>query len=231
MAAILGPLLSYGVGHVKSGIKPYQGIFLCLGLVSLGLTSVVWWLMPNSPTTAKFLKNGNDRLIAIERLRENNTGTKSSKWQWYQVKETFIDPKSKSGLRQEPSDGGTFLTLFLCACLAWLWAAMYVCCATPSGGFGAFGGIITKGLGFTSFKGESTFCATHRVKRSPYLSIRPGSSCSHLDANSYRSASDRHLAARYLDHQQVQDAMARTCVSWASCLTTFCNRPLIFWLS
>jgi hypothetical protein len=163
MAAILGPLLSYGVGHVKSGIKPYQGIFLCLGLVSLGLTSVVWWLMPNSPTTAKFLKNGNDRLIAIERLRENNTGTKSSKWQWYQVKETFIDPKSTSGSHQELYDGGTFLMLFLCACLAWLWAAMYVCCATPSGGFGAFGGIITKGLGFTSFKGESTSCATHHV--------------------------------------------------------------------
>lgn len=32
---------------------------------------------------------------------------------------------------------------------------MYVCCATPSGGFGAFGGIITKGLGFTSFNGKS----------------------------------------------------------------------------
>lgn len=85
----------HSVGHAKSGLKPYQSIFLCLGLLSLGLTSVVWWLMPNSPTTAKFLHKGNDRLIAIERLRENNTGTKSSKWQWYQVKETFIDPKSE----------------------------------------------------------------------------------------------------------------------------------------
>ena len=131
MAAILGPLLSYGVGHSKTALKPYQSIFLCLGLLSLGMTSVVWYLMPNSPTTAKFLKKGNDRLIAIERLRENNTGTKSSKWQWYQVKETFMDPKT------------------------WLWAGMYVCCATPSGGFGAFGGIITKGLGFTSFKVSS----------------------------------------------------------------------------
>ena len=28
---------------------------------------------------------------------------------------------------------------------------IYLCTATPSGGFGAFGGIITKGFGFTSF--------------------------------------------------------------------------------
>ena len=114
---LIGPL-THSVGHAKSGLKPYQSIFLCLGLLSLGMTSVVWWLMPNSPTTAKFLHKGNDRLsveflsffgttctltdislvlkrIAIERLRENNTGTKSSKWQWYQVKETFIDPKSE----------------------------------------------------------------------------------------------------------------------------------------
>jgi MFS family permease len=28
MAAIIGPLLSYGIGHVNSGILPYQGIFM-----------------------------------------------------------------------------------------------------------------------------------------------------------------------------------------------------------
>lgn len=29
---------------------------------------------------------------------------------------------------------------------------MFLCCALPSGGFGAFGGIITKGFGFDSFE-------------------------------------------------------------------------------
>lgn len=51
-------------------------------------------MLPNSPTTAKFLKNGDDRLIALERLRENNTGTKSSKWKWNQVRETYTDVKT-----------------------------------------------------------------------------------------------------------------------------------------
>lgn len=47
-----------------------------MGGFSLVLVPIVWFLLPNSPTTARFLKKGNDRLIAIDRLAENNTGTK-----------------------------------------------------------------------------------------------------------------------------------------------------------
>ncbi|KAK8869495.1 hypothetical protein IAR55_000060 [Kwoniella newhampshirensis] len=127
-AAIFGPLLSYGVGHANSSIHPYQAIFLCMGALSLGCAPLVWYLLPNSPTTAKFLNKGNDRLIALERLRENNTGTKSSKWKWNQVREVYTDPKT------------------------YMWAAMYLCTSIPSGGFGAFSGLITKGFGFSSFQ-------------------------------------------------------------------------------
>lgn len=52
----------------------------------------------------------------------------TSKVKWSQVKETFRDIKT------------------------WMWAAMFFCCATPSGGFGAFGGLITQGFGFNSFQ-------------------------------------------------------------------------------
>lgn len=76
VAGIIGPLMSYGIGHATTSIRAYQGIFLFLGSVSLGFVPLIWFLLPNSPTTAKFLRHGNDRLIAIERLRENNTGTK-----------------------------------------------------------------------------------------------------------------------------------------------------------
>lgn len=40
-AAIFGPLLAFGVGHVSSGIKPYQGIFLCMGAISLACSPIV----------------------------------------------------------------------------------------------------------------------------------------------------------------------------------------------
>lgn len=72
--------MAYGVGEgiarTNSTLLPYQGICIFLGGFSLAMVPFVWWLLPNSPTTAKFLRHGNDRLIAIERLRENNTGTK-----------------------------------------------------------------------------------------------------------------------------------------------------------
>lgn len=70
--------MAYGIGHVSHGLKPYQGVFIFIGGVSCAFVPLVWYLMPNSPTTAKFLRNGDDRLIAIERVRENNTGTKVS---------------------------------------------------------------------------------------------------------------------------------------------------------
>jgi MFS family permease len=96
MAAIIGPLMSWGVGKavIGSNIHAYQGIFMFIGGFSLIWTPLVWYLLPNSPTTAKFLRKGDDRLIALVRLRENNTGTKSSEWKWKQVKETYRDPKT-----------------------------------------------------------------------------------------------------------------------------------------
>nr|XP_019013873.1 allantoate transporter [Kwoniella pini CBS 10737]OCF52654.1 allantoate transporter [Kwoniella pini CBS 10737] len=127
-AAIFGPLIAFGVGHVSSSIRPYQGIFLCMGAISLAGIPVVWYLLPNSPTTAKFLRKGDDRLIALDRLKENNTGGKSGEWKWNQVKETYTDPKT------------------------YMWALMYLCTSTPAGGFGAFSGLITKGFGFDSFQ-------------------------------------------------------------------------------
>ncbi|KAL7424634.1 hypothetical protein Q5752_000318 [Cryptotrichosporon argae] len=130
LAAIIGPLLSYAIGTAteNGAIKQYQGIFLFIGCVSLAFVPLVWYLLPNSPTTANFLRRGNDRLIAVDRLKENNTGTKASVFKWDQFWETYRDPKT------------------------YMWAIMWFCCACPSGGIGAFGGLITKGFGFNSFQ-------------------------------------------------------------------------------
>ncbi|WWC88254.1 uncharacterized protein L201_003161 [Kwoniella dendrophila CBS 6074] len=131
LAAILGPIMSFGIGKATENstkVKEYQGIFFFIGGVSCAFVPIIFFMLPNSPTTAKFLRKGNDRVIAIDRLKENQTGTKSSKWKWNQVWETYKDPKT------------------------YIWAAMYFCTSLPSGGFGAFGGLVVKGLGFTSFK-------------------------------------------------------------------------------
>jgi len=77
--------------------------------------------------TAKFL-NERERVIALERLRDNNMGAGSTTvWDWGQTKEAFLDPKT------------------------WGWSVMLFCCAFPSGGLAAFSGLLIAGLGFTNF--------------------------------------------------------------------------------
>lgn len=79
-------------------------------------------MLPNDPKRPRFLRNNTERHLAIERLRENNTGMESTEWKWYQVQEYLRDPKT------------------------WAWSLMYLLMAIPSGGLSAFG------PGFTPFE-------------------------------------------------------------------------------
>lgn len=49
-----------------SVLTTYQIIFLFFGLITVVYSGLVWWLLPDSPMTARFLK-GEDKLVAIER--------------------------------------------------------------------------------------------------------------------------------------------------------------------
>lgn len=42
---------------------------------------------------AKFLK-GNDKLMAVERLRANEMGIASRVWKWHHLMESFVDLKT-----------------------------------------------------------------------------------------------------------------------------------------
>ncbi|KAL5526554.1 hypothetical protein ACEPAF_8278 [Sanghuangporus sanghuang] len=128
VCAVFGSLVSYGIGHIKNeNLRPYQGIFLFCGCLTVALTPLVWFFLPDSPATAKFLK-GNDRVLALERLRDNNMGTESKVWKWDQFWEAFRDLKT------------------------YLWFSMLFLAACPSGGIGAFGTLIIQGFGFDSFE-------------------------------------------------------------------------------
>ncbi|ORY28041.1 major facilitator superfamily domain-containing protein [Naematelia encephala] len=127
IASFFGAILAFGIGHVHHGITPYQSIFIFLGAISVVLTPLLWWMMPDDIKSARFLTQ-HEKAIAVERLRANNTGTKTSVWKWHQVKETFLDPKT------------------------YIWGLMLFCTAIPSSGFGVFGTLITKGFGFSDLE-------------------------------------------------------------------------------
>lgn len=82
-------------------------------------------MLPDSPVTAKLLTL-KQRRMAIERLRENQTGVENKHLKWYQVREAFIDYK--------------MYMFFLVGVVANI----------PNGGISNFGTIIIKGFGFST---------------------------------------------------------------------------------
>ncbi|KAK4942597.1 hypothetical protein LTR10_017726 [Elasticomyces elasticus] len=125
---IFGSLLTYGIGHIHSTVlNSYQIIFLFFGLITVVYSFFVYWLLPDSPVSARFL-NDEDKLVAIERLRANNQGIEGNQWKWSHVREAALDIKT------------------------WLWGAMMFSISVPSGGVSTFGPLIIKAFGFNKFQ-------------------------------------------------------------------------------
>lgn len=79
----------------------------------------MFFWMPDSPTEAKFLTD-EDKIIAIERLRDNQMGVLSREWRYEHFYEALKDLKT------------------------WLWVAMIFCVSIPSNGISVFGPLIVK---------------------------------------------------------------------------------------
>ncbi|TVY52770.1 putative transporter [Lachnellula cervina] len=117
MAAIVGGLLSYGIGHIQTGVAQWQLVFLICGGFTVCWSGVVILWLPDSPLNAKFL-NEREKGIATERLRANRTGIKSSKFKWSQAREAFRDPQVWiiafwAGTSNLLNIGGSFLPLII----------------------------------------------------------------------------------------------------------------------
>ncbi|KAL4810625.1 major facilitator superfamily domain-containing protein [Aspergillus unguis] len=124
---MFGSLIAFGLGHIDSSLAPYQIIFLFFGLITVAFSFAVFFLLPDSPMLCKFL-GGEDKLIAIERLRMNQQGIETHEWKWAHVKEAFLDPKS------------------------FFWFALMFSISIPSGGITTFGPLIIQSFGFDQLK-------------------------------------------------------------------------------
>lgn len=68
-------------------------VFLIFGAVSLVTGIFALWLLPDLPSTAKFLTE-KERAIAVERVAINRQGVKNQQFKWYQVSQAARDPKT-----------------------------------------------------------------------------------------------------------------------------------------
>ncbi|TRM61882.1 major facilitator superfamily domain-containing protein [Schizophyllum amplum] len=119
-----GGMLGYGIGHINGALSSWRYEFLIVGALCSIWGVVIYFILPDSPVTSQWLTR-DERLMAVARLRKNQTGIDNKQFKWYQAKEAFLkDPK-------------TYMFFFL-----------GVVGNIPNGGISNFSTLILNGLGF-----------------------------------------------------------------------------------
>ncbi|RAK81002.1 putative MFS allantoate transporter [Aspergillus fijiensis CBS 313.89] len=121
----LGGLLGYGIGHIRGALPSWKYEFIVIGCLCSTWGLVMFFLLPDSPVTAPLLSK-RERRIAVERLRENQTGVENKHIKLHQIREAFLDYK------------------------LYFFFALGLVCNIPNGGISNFGTLIIKGFGFST---------------------------------------------------------------------------------
>jgi sugar phosphate permease len=122
---IIGSLISFGFQHYHSNaFTSWQIMFLVVGLVTCVLGIVVVFLLPDNPMKSRL--SHEEKVWAIERLRENQTGIENTHFKPTQVLECFRDPQT------------------------WLLSLITIASNVPNGAVSSYQATIIKGFGYGS---------------------------------------------------------------------------------
>lgn len=122
---ILGSLISFGFQHYESdAFTSWQIMFLVVGLVTCVIGALVVWILPDNPMRSRLTHE--QKVWAIERLRENQTGIENKHFKPAQVVECFLDPQT------------------------WLLMLITISSNVPNGAVSSYQATIIKGFGYDS---------------------------------------------------------------------------------
>ncbi|KAF9873142.1 allantoate permease [Colletotrichum karsti] len=128
VGGLVASLLAFGVGHISDKIGPWRWMYIILGVLTFVWAFVLWLWLPDSISTARFL-NPEERQYAGDRVVIAGTGrTEKTHWNWDQMKECLIDPKT------------------------WLIFGLEIVSQIPNGGTQNFANLVIKSFGFTSLQ-------------------------------------------------------------------------------
>jgi MFS family permease len=92
-ATIVGALVAYGLlFYTGDRFRPWQIMFLIFGLFTIAVGICVMIFLPDNPMASRLTHE--EKLLAIERLRENRTGIENKHFKMYQFVEVFKDPQT-----------------------------------------------------------------------------------------------------------------------------------------
>lgn len=128
IGGLVASLLAFGIGHIEGGIGPWRWMFIILGVATFIWAFALLFLLPDSISTARFLTEP-ERQYAQDRVIISGTGkTDKTHWQWEQMRECLIDPKT------------------------WFIFALELLTQIPNGGTQNFANLVIKSFGFTSLQ-------------------------------------------------------------------------------
>lgn len=90
---VISGITSFGIGHIHTSLDSWRWIFLIWGAVTTAWGIVLVVFLPGSPLNARFLTD-NERVLAIDRVKVNNTGIENKNFKMSQFVEAMLDLKT-----------------------------------------------------------------------------------------------------------------------------------------
>ncbi|KAF2167063.1 hypothetical protein M409DRAFT_66146 [Zasmidium cellare ATCC 36951] len=123
---VFGGFISFGFQFVHTaGLEGWRIMFLVLGVVSVLLGLVTWWLLPDTPMNARFLTDA-EKTAVIQYVAVNQTGVSSHKFERSHIIAALTDPQ------------------------IWLLTIGNIVVSTGAGILGIYGVTLIRSFGFTS---------------------------------------------------------------------------------
>jgi predicted MFS family arabinose efflux permease len=93
LSTLLSSPIVYGFGRIhSSSLFRYQIVYLFFGLLTIAIGLATYWWAHDSPGEARYL-SPEDRLKAVDRVKANQQGIVSHKFEWKQFVEAVTEPK------------------------------------------------------------------------------------------------------------------------------------------
>ncbi|KAF5013229.1 hypothetical protein FDECE_743 [Fusarium decemcellulare] len=124
VAHILGGFFAWCIYQADNSFR-WRGLFIFYGALTLLTGIILYFFLAVSPTEARWLTD-DEKVVALERVRVNKTGTEVWRFSWPQLQETFLDVR--------------FYIIFM----------LLVSAGLPNGGITVFGPSIISAFGFST---------------------------------------------------------------------------------
>lgn len=90
---VISGIASFGIGHIHASLENWKLIFLIWGAITTAWGLVLVFFLPGSPLKTKFLTD-HERVLALNRVKVNNTGIENREFKMKQLYEALSDMKT-----------------------------------------------------------------------------------------------------------------------------------------